>query len=152
MNRRKSISRIADSMAAIMAVAVCVFLAGCASLPPLPVNQNAQVHLKISATIDGSDKVTVTAQGAKWEHISWRMPTNVCLNGIKWSLADSLELNNAGKTQFLPQDVDFSSAKVASRHGRDIVAMETYPDKIIVYFGDNPNGAAPYDIDIVFGR
>jgi|ERR1700677_2048757 len=126
---------------------LCALLAGCATLST---SHGGPTHLVIAAEIDGSDKVTITRAGAKWEHLSWQLPTNVTINGIKWSLTKSLELDNAGKTQFLSPDVNFSSARVVSRKGRDIVAMEKYPDKIVIYFGDNPNGDAPYRIDIAF--
>jgi hypothetical protein len=102
-------------------------------------NRNSSpAHLKISACIDGSDRLTITHAGAKWEHLSWGQATDV-------------SLNNEGKTQFLPSDVDFSTAKIVSRSGRDLVTAQGKDDKLIVYFGDTQAGGDRYEIDISFG-
>jgi hypothetical protein len=116
----------------------------------IPKPNAESAHLKISATIDGSDRLVINSAGAEWEHKFYGWPTNVVLNGVNWSLAKSPKLANQGATQFLPVNVDFSTARVVSRHGRDLVAVESLPDAIIVYFGDNPNGSADYDVDIAF--
>jgi hypothetical protein len=149
MESGSNCSRIAFRLRALAALSFAALLAGCCTLPE---KEGASPQLVISAIIDGSDRVVITQQEAKWEHLSWSPATHVRVNGIRWSLTGSSVLVNEGKTQFLSQLVDFASAKIVSRSGRDIVAIETYPEKIVVYFGDNPNGAAPYRIQIVFAE
>ena len=102
--------------------------------------------------IDGSDRLTIAHAGAKWEHLSWGPATDVSLNNVSWSLEQSSYLKNEGATQFLPPDVDFSTAKIVGRSGRDLVTARGYDDKLIVCFGDTESGGDQYTIDISFGN
>jgi hypothetical protein len=116
----------------------------------VPHSDSTSAHLKISGLIDGSDRLTITHDGAKWEHLSWGPATGVALNNISWPLDKTPELKNEGPTQFLPTDVDFSTAKVISRSGRDLVTARGYKDKLVVYFGDTESGSDQYEIDVAF--
>jgi hypothetical protein len=118
----------------------------------IPNLNSSSAHIKISALIDGSDRLTITHTGAKWEHLSWDRPTEASLNNVEWPLKKLSEIKNEGETQFLPPDVDFSTAKIISRSGRDLVTARGKDDKLIVYFGDSPSGADLYEIDISFGN
>jgi hypothetical protein len=109
-------------------------------------------RLQIKATIDGSDRLTITEAGAHWEHKYWNWPTNVTLGGVSWTPSTSPRLPNQGATRFLPANLDFSTARVVSRQGRDLVAVETRVDALIIHFADNPNGSADYVVDIAFGN
>jgi hypothetical protein len=74
------------------------------------------------------------------------------LNGISWDAAASPVLKNEGTNSFLPAGVDFSTAKIISRKGRDLATMWADDSGISVRFADNPNGADDYEIEISFGE
>jgi hypothetical protein len=74
------------------------------------------------------------------------------LGGVGWTPSTSSRLPNQGATRFLPANLDFSTARVVSRQGRDLVAVETRVDALIIHFADNPNGSADYVVDIAFGN
>lgn len=106
-----------------------------------------RVTIHIEATIDGSDIVTITAKGAHWEHKSWTPATDVRINNVEWDTQDRADLPSDGVLKFLSA-VDFSTAKVVSRSGRDIVAMERTDDGITIYFADAPEGSGHYTIKV----
>ena len=151
MNHSTRCSLIAAPSNWLLVLSCFGLWAGLSCLFSEPANAEP-VHLIVSANIDGSDRLIITRDEARWEHLSWNIPTKVKVNGIKWSLHQSFVLKNAGETKFLPQEVDFSTARVAARSGRDVVAMETQPDRIIIYFADCPLYDAPYSIDVVFNE
>jgi len=121
---------------------------------PKPVHPGAPVaaHLKIAADIDGSDTLKITAGEATWEHKNWSPPANIRLNEIPWLLSQTNVLKNEGTNRFLPAGIDFSTAKIVSRAGRDLATMWAEPDALWVRFADNPNGSDHYELDISFGQ
>jgi hypothetical protein len=58
---------------------------------------------------------------------------------------------NTGTNRFLPEGVDFSTAKIVKRQGRDVAAVWADNDGLWVNFADNPNGADIYEVQISFG-
>jgi hypothetical protein len=108
--------------------------------------------LKIAAVIDGSDELKITAHEATWQHRAWAPPGVVKLNDIAWDLRQTNVLVNAGTNTFLPPGVDFSTAKVVSRQGRDVGTMWADADALRIQFADNPNGADYYGLEISFGQ
>ena len=106
------------------------------------------VRLVIAARVDGSDWVTINHQGASWKHGHWGWPKNVTIDGIDWDPHTLAEFPNSGSTAFLPLDVDFGSARVVSRSGRDVAALEKTDDGLTVIFSDSPNGSDNYSITI----
>jgi len=121
---------------------------------PKPVRARAAVaaHLKIAADVDGSDFLKITAGEATWEHKNWSSPANIRLNEIPWMLSQTNVLKNEGTNRFLPAGIDFSTAKIVSRTGRDLATMWAEPDALWVRFADNPNGSDHYELDISFGQ
>jgi hypothetical protein len=119
---------------------------------PGTTNRCARATLKIAAEIDGSDSLRITAQAATWVHKEWGGPANITLNNIPWSLQQTDMLRNEGATAFLPLDVDFSTARIVSRKGRDLACVWAEKDALSVWFADNPNGADAYEIWIAFGE
>lgn len=111
-----------------------------------------KARLKISAQIDGSDCVRITAAGATWRHLNYGPPTNVRVNGRPWNPGETPALENAGATRFLPAGVNFQSARIVGRTGRDLVTCCGDENGLTVWFADNPNGADNYEIEIAFGR
>ncbi len=108
--------------------------------------------LKIAAEIDGSDCLKITATEATWEHKHWDWPRSVMLNGVPWSLQQTNVLRNEGTSRFLPSGVDFSTARIVGRKGRDLATMRAEKDVLCVWFADNPNGSDWYEIEIALVR
>ncbi len=109
-------------------------------------------RLKIAAQIDGSEALRITAREATWEHKSFQWPTGVSINGIPWSPDQQPVLKNEGTNTFLPGAVDFSTAKIVNRKGRDLATLWSEKDAVIIHFADNPNGSDYYELDISFDR
>jgi hypothetical protein len=108
------------------------------------------VLLRITGKIDGSEEIHIDQQGASWVHKHWSPPAGVRLNGVPWNPASSARLRNESASCFLPQPVDFLSAKVLLAKGRDVCAMVPTKDGIIVFLSDSPNGASDYEMTIAF--
>jgi len=79
-------------------------------------------------------------------------PANIKINDIAWNPMETGVLTNEGATAFLPASVDFSTAKIVSRKGRDLATMWQEEDSVHIRFADNPNGADAYEIEISFGK
>jgi hypothetical protein len=108
--------------------------------------------LKIAAEIDGTDCLRITATEATWEHKHWGPPAKVSLNDMPWSLQQTNVRHNAGTNVFLPAGVDFSTARILSRKGRDLVTMWAEERALWVWFADSPNGDDHYELEIAFGQ
>lgn len=108
--------------------------------------------LVIHATIEGSDEVVITAAGATWKQKHWGWPRGtVRFNAIPWTPKNNARLANSGTTRYLPPDVDLGSARLVRVSGRDLAAIETADDRLIVRFADTPVGASDYELIIRFG-
>jgi hypothetical protein len=123
--------------------------------PPLPKAARAYrttvAHLKIAAHVDGSECIKITGAEAVLEHKTWGLPSNVSVNGIPWDVSHSRVLKNEGATTFLAEGVDFSTARIVGRKGRDLATAWAENDVLWVRFADNPIGSDAYEIDIAFG-
>jgi hypothetical protein len=119
---------------------------------PTPGNKSVAATLRISAEIDGSDLVKITRQTATWEHLKFAPPEKVRLNDTPWSLLQTNVLRNEGANQFLPSGVDFSTARIVERKGRDLATMWSDKDAVWIRFADNPNGRDWYELEIAFGH
>ena len=117
-----------------------------------PVRPSASATLKITAQIDGSDLLKITAREAVWTHRAWSYPGVVKLNDLAWNVCQTNTLANTGTNTFLPADVDFATAKIIGRQGRDLATMWADPDALWINFADNPNGADAYELEISFGQ
>jgi hypothetical protein len=103
--------------------------------------------LTITATIDGSDELVLSATGAVWTHKFWDWPTDVSLNEVTWDPQAQPNLTSE-ELKFLKR-ADFSKARVLDRRGRDTVGMEREDDHITIHFADCPNGTAEYRIRVL---
>ncbi|HUD47698.1 MAG TPA: hypothetical protein VMR33_12765 [Candidatus Baltobacteraceae bacterium] len=112
---------------------------------------SAVARLKISAQVDGSDCIKITAREAVLEHRIFHLPSDLRVNGIPWDVRQTAVLKNEGATTFLPDGVDFSTARIISRKGRDLATAWGEKDALWVHFADNPNGSDAYEIEIAFG-
>ena len=111
------------------------------------------VEFRVAARIDGSDELRISRSAAEWVHRCWRGPEGqVRVNGVLWLPEAEGPLPNVGGTRFLPDDVDFGSAEVVSKSGRDLVALEKRADGVSIRFADTPNGSDVYQIVVRFRR
>ena len=117
-----------------------------------PIRPSSLATLKITAQIDGSDLLKITASEAVWTHRAWSYPGAVKLNDIAWNVGQTNTLANTGTNAFLPAGIDFATAKIIGRQGRDLVTMWADPDALWINFADNPNGADAYELEISFGQ
>jgi|GEM_PF-1259659 len=108
-------------------------------------------RLKIAAHVDGSECIKITAAEAVLEHKTWGLPDKVSVNGLPWDVRQTRVLKNEGATTFLPEGVNFSTARIVSRKGRDLATAWAEKDVLWVRFADNPIGSDAYAIDIAFG-
>ncbi len=122
------------------------------SSQPKPEQASPEATLKIAAVIDGSDLLKITATEATWKHRAWGKPRWVTLNDVSWNLWQTNVLSNTGTNRFLPEGVDFSTAKIVKRQGRDLATMWSDDGALWINFADNPNGADAYELDISFGH
>ena len=119
---------------------------------PVRESMGAKAHLKISAPIDGSDLLKIDARAATWTHQFWSAPAVVKLNDVAWDLSQTNVLMNSGTNAFLPAGVDFSTARIVRRQGRDLVSLWAERDALWVSFADNPNGADGCELEVSFGE
>ena len=134
-------------------------LAGCSNSPShnkrKPANQAGSVSshgaiarppklLRISATVDGSDKIVFTDESVRFGHKYWSPMTNVTFNGRPWKNLDRTPARWLG----FSDQLDLTKAHVMKRKGRDVIALETTRDGFDLYLVDSPNGAADYSVTI----
>ena len=119
---------------------------------PAAARASTAATLKIAAEIDGSDCLRITATEATWDHKHWNGPAGVRLNEVPWSVQQTNVLPNAGTNLFLPSGVDFSTARIVSRKGRDLATLWAEEDGLWVWFADSPNGSDQYELEIAFGQ
>jgi beta-lactamase regulating signal transducer with metallopeptidase domain len=122
-----------------------------AGLKPADAGKSPVARLKVAAQVSGSDCIKITATEAVLEHKTYLLPSDVRVNGLPWDVARTSVLKNEGATRFLPDGVDFSTARIIKRQGRDLATAWGEKDALWVHFADNPNGSSPYEIEIAFG-
>jgi hypothetical protein len=108
-------------------------------------------ELLVEAPVDGSDELRIDREGARWQNLHWSPPAEVALNGRHWHPAQQAFLPNRGETRFLPDGVEFATARVLAQDGRDTIGLENAGDHLLLRFADNPHGAARYSLRIRFG-
>ena len=111
----------------------------------------AAFELEIVAPIDGSDTLRIDAEGFTWAHHFYGWPTGpVLLNGQPWQPSEDAPHFAGGREPILPPGLDFGSARVLSKGGRDLISVEAREDHVLVRFADNPNGSSEYRVRIGF--
>ena len=113
----------------------------------LPERETADhvTELTFSAVIDGTDRFIFTKDMAWNEHLTWNLPRNVTLNGEAWS---DLTAPPARWAEIV-KDLDLTKATIATRNGRDVIALEHTADGFDLYFVDNPSGSGTYEVTIL---
>ena len=110
---------------------------------PVPVRRTI---VEITADIDGSDTLVLTRKGAEWQHRHWSWPQRVVIDDVTWSPKDSPRLTR--KQWSLPKGVDLTAARLTVNKARDAVVMESFKDRIVIHFADNPLGSATCNLTI----
>ena len=110
---------------------------------PVPAARRPKL-LRISASVDGSDKIIFTNRKVRCKHLNWSPMTNVMFNGKPWE--------NPGKSpgdwRGFSEGLDLARARIVKRSGRDVIALETTKKGFVLYLDDSPNGAADYSVTI----
>lgn len=100
--------------------------------------------IRITATVDGTDRLRFTRQALRYEHKAWSPLTDLTFMGDPWS--DPTRTPPAWLE--MVADLDLSRAWIVKRGGRDVIALEQTPDGFDLYLCDSPNGSAPYEVTI----
>jgi hypothetical protein len=115
--------------------------------PPATTPTGEPIYVDVSADVDGSDVMTISADGARWNHREARWATNIKVNDQSWD-PQSAPL-------FTSPDIsaaDLNSAKVEERSGRGVILVEKNPQSVTIYFADGKPGAGPYHVKLRFNR
>ena len=110
---------------------------------------NAQPKLlRISARCDGSGRIVFTRDKVHYEHRHWAPLHQVLFDGEPWT---NLKHTPVAWTDY-GAELDLTRARVVSRKGRDVIALERTADGFDLYLSDSPNGAADYSVTIAIPR
>jgi len=100
--------------------------------------------LHITATVDGSEKISFTTEDVHDQHIAWKSMTDVTFDGKPWTELDQTPVSWLG----IGDQLDLSKAHIVKREGRDVIALEAKPEGFDLYLVDSPNGASHYEVTI----
>jgi len=117
------------------------------SVPIKPMPRET-VTLSFSATIDGSERFIFTRDHVWNEHGQWDPPSRVMFNGTPWT---DLSQPPPGWTEFV-DGLDLAGARLATREGRDVIALETTEKGFELLFADTFMGAGKYAVTIEIPR
>ena len=117
---------------------------------PIPAPPPRKIELRIVAYIDGSDRLNLNADGARWSHLDFNPPVDVRLNGVRWDVRSGRPLLNSGPSKFLDGPVDFLTAKLTLNLIRDAARLNHVSNGIYVDFVDGPKGHHVYDVTVSF--
>ena len=126
------------------------------TMPPLgPATTNAgssaEAVFHFKGLIDGSDRISITHEGALWEHVNWGWPAGVVtVNGTQWNPSEKNYLTTTGAVAFLPDTYALASASLEISEGRDVITLEVTNRALMVYLDDTQPGAAPYEFTLHF--
>lgn len=104
--------------------------------------------IRITANVDGSDRFIFTPQEVRYEHKAWSPVTDVTFNGEPWTDLDE----SPPGWRDLGTQLDLSRARIAERHGRDVIALELTANGFDLYWCDSPGGSEEYDVTIAVPR
>lgn len=105
-------------------------------------------EITLTAIIDGSDRFVFAGENLWNEHLHWQGPREVMFNGKPWT-----DLATApSEWAELARDLDLSQARIVTREGRDIIALEPTPDGFDLYFADTQMGSGKYTVTVSIPR
>jgi hypothetical protein len=110
---------------------------------------NAQPKLlRISTRCDGSGRIVFTRDDVHYEHRHWAPLAKVLFDGEPWT---NLKKTPVAWTDY-GAELDLTRARIVSRQGRDVIALERTADGFDLYLSDSPNGGADYSVTIAIPR
>lgn len=108
-------------------------------------------QLNIAVRIDGSDTLTLSEDQLTWRNHSFKYPSILVMNGIKWETKQSTVLANQGGTRILPHHIHLTSVRLKKQRGRGPVTLKIEQDQIHITFDDRtPAGSNDYVIILSF--
>lgn len=145
-------SKIMKALPSVCIAMACITLSGCITCKkttrPLSESSPYVTLIRISASVDGSERFVFTPRHVDHEHKFWSGPTDITFNGEPWT-----DLDHAPPGwRDLSRDLDLSRAWIVKRHGRDVVTLERTTKGFDLYLCDSPNGPAHYDVTIAVPR
>jgi hypothetical protein len=112
-----------------------------------------RAELRIRDRSEGWDSLNIYSDKLVWWS-SHGPADQKSVNHVSWSnVGMTPEMKNAGATRLLPEEVDFSTARMTvhwSQWPWSSVLMETFEDHVHVRFLDNPGGASSFDVSVAF--
>jgi hypothetical protein len=113
--------------------------------------ESGEAIFHFKGSIDGSDRIIITHDGATWSHVNWSWPDQaVVVNEMPWNSREKNFLTSTGAVKFLPETFSLDDVKLEVLKGRDLVAVERTNGALIVYLDDTPPGADEYEFRILF--
>jgi hypothetical protein len=105
--------------------------------------------LLLRAHIEGHERVRIDASSVTWIRVvpKYRMPTNVSLNGRPWNIQGAPTIRIS---RILPNNVDFSAARLVKRKVRGRVTMNVEADHLAIDIVDTPVGGFSFELLVVF--
>ena len=104
--------------------------------------------LRITAYVDGSGRFIFTNQKVRYEHRNWEPPADVSFGGESWSNLSA----TPAVWRIIGGQLNLREAKIVSRKGRDIIALEHTAEGFDLYLCDSPNGGGDYEVTIAIPR
>ncbi len=139
------------SVLSLSLLAACLFavesrsLEGSTPVGPDDELMRAQPRLiRITAVVDGSDKISFARNWTKYEHRQWSPLQDVTFEGSSWS-----DLTKTPPAWLEMADrLDLSRAWIVKRQGRDMIALEHTLEGFDLYLCDSPNGSSSFEVTI----
>jgi len=128
----------------VLVLASCLVVACRDRSVEVAVTVHSGVTVTISAVVDGSDRFVFTAGSVVYEHGNQRPAQNVIFGGQPW---DDLRRSPAAWPA-LAAGRDLGKARIVSRKGRDVIALEHVPDGFVLWFADTHSGESRYEVTI----
>lgn len=108
-------------------------------------------QLNIAVRIDGSDTLTLSESQLTWRNHSFKYPSILVMNGIKWETKQTTVLANQGGTRILPHHIHLTSVRLKKQRGRGPVTLKIEQDQIHITFDvRTPAGSNDYVIILSF--
>jgi hypothetical protein len=117
--------------------------------------QKSEIH--ITADIDGSDTLRISAYEGLWTHGAYGWPSSVEINELTWKPAEKAQNEKAQNPQagtwpLLGRKVDFATARLVKLKGRGTVSIKRAKDYIEISFDDPAFGSDTYEVIVTFGK
>lgn len=108
--------------------------------------------VRITATIEGTERIRIYRDRAEWEHVASGPPSDVRINGRAWTPSQQPRIENAGPTAFLSGSAVLVGVDHWKIRGRGAVTLQVRPDHVLLEIADPQPGADAYDIIVHQGE